>query len=307
MEVDFAHLCKSFALDPSLSWEPLSGGHMNQSWVGTIRGKPRYVARLYQETRRRDEIEVEHRCITGLAEHMVVRVPVPLLCVNGESIHTQMSSHIALFKYIVGTALDPASTGVPASLGRLLAECHAVLWTQRDRLNWVSSIRGPLASAEREMSEQDMRSAVQVILPDVEAVKAIQIRARQSTQLVSKAFACNHLIHGDFNPSNILFSGDSRKAVAVLDWDECRWDAPVFDLAGFLHCFGKDDDAEEAMAGYAERLSETNHPYASSMGAVIDILPDAQYAVIYNELETMLTTGQGTEEYISKLIPQLLS
>jgi len=77
------------------------------------------------------------------------------------------------------------------------------------------------------------------------------------------------VVHGDLNPGNLLWTGDGR--VALLDWDECRVDAALFDGAAI----GWDGD-EERLAALAWEVACSWHlepEYARRLAAKLPSSP----------------------------------
>jgi Ser/Thr protein kinase RdoA (MazF antagonist) len=112
------------ALDATVV-EELGGGHQSQVFRVLLPGGVVAVAKLFDASVARAELDTRLAVVTSLAElEAPVCRPVP---VAGRLVTELEGSHVACFERAEGRAPDPASAADAELMGAALAELHAVL------------------------------------------------------------------------------------------------------------------------------------------------------------------------------------
>ena len=302
--------CEYFGLPAETQWESIGAGHMNQTWCGAVAGHKKIMLRLYNAAQSLKTIEEEHCVLTLLNESFPVTVPKPRVGQDGRTVFTDCDKHFAAFGYIPGQTLTVSSDVEAVQLGRLLAACHMKLRVSTQDFEWLGSARPPLSDKPDPPSQfvveqleiLDGAESVDPVFLNLDIIDGIRAQAEKSRAAVSSQHDVQHLIHGDLNLSNLLYDYDARSFTAVLDWDECRWDAPVYDIAGLLACIRDAGLKSTVLQAYLDALEDSDYPYSMEADAIQGLLPDATYARTYEELLTMLRTAAHEGGYVNQLV-----
>lgn len=177
----------------------------------------------------------EVRLLDFLSEHISVRVPQPKII---GSLSEPAGWPYLAYRKLPGTPLVSLLqlTGPGrARLGSFLE----ILFSDLDRcpsgpLLRIGAQRGdPATYAERfERLRSRYRRIAATRLP-----AALRTRVSDTLQEIISTLAISRyrpvLIHGDLWPSHILWSRRSRRATAVIDWEDARLGDPAADLTAF--------------------------------------------------------------------------
>ncbi|OHB68285.1 MAG: hypothetical protein A2Y77_02335 [Planctomycetes bacterium RBG_13_62_9] len=211
---------------------PLSGGNRRSPKVVVIADQGTFL--LKRRPRGRDDLERVAFAHT-VQQHLAGRgFPVTeLLPTVAEGVTAlSLEDHIyEFFRFVEGTRYD-SSAEATGEAGRQLAIFHkhlARLPAPPERCEWCfhdsAQVRRHLkliGSGRRTGSHRKARSVVESLLVRYD---------RASARVNRLGFASwkRQVVHGDWHPGNILFSGD--RIVAVVDFDSIRVAPPPTDLA----------------------------------------------------------------------------
>jgi Ser/Thr protein kinase RdoA (MazF antagonist) len=217
----------------------LPAGLLNQSWRVTT-GEQTWVLRVARPERSREQISYEHASIRAFREHLrFVAPPVPTR--DGQTVADWKSRLLSLFPFVsgvAGTAVDPDVRSERAAVA--LAQIHQVS-VDRIRLpqrpghrsvdehpRWIWSNVRPVLIRDLAGTD-DFDVLVETFDHEMAALDTWLDTLRASGRPLRRA-----LIHGDFNPRNLIFddsTGGERSIRAVIDWDECHVDLLAWEVA----------------------------------------------------------------------------
>lgn len=304
-------ITRTFSLPAETVWTAVPGTHMNRSWIGEVGAQPKYVLRLYHADRTPEDVRNEHKTLEALAMNLAVQVPQPMTAIKGGTFVTNDSQQATIFEYIPGIHPNFSRAAAVDSAASMLASCHASLWNARDEISWVAKTRQPLtpaiwpSAAELRQNLELASAALPIRLTTDAFLKTVMGRAKQAMNRLDTIRSTAHLIHADINPSNLLVGGEETAITALLDWDECRWDLPIYDLCGLLSSVAEASLKADAITAYVNALAGTAHPYANDMDQITQLLPDAYTVRSFNELLIMLASGRHHPGYLEKLLTLL--
>lgn len=212
----------------------LHEGLLNQSWRVDA-GEESWVLRVSRPERSRGQVAYEHAFLRELRkEFELVVVPHPGR--NGGTVQYQRGRLVSLFPHVHGVSGATTSRWVRGpQAARALARIHRIGVRRLDR---------PQRPGFRSVHERPrwIWTAVRPVLaralagtPDLGDLFAIfdrevaELDAWLDHVCTSRRPLVRGLVHGDFNPRNLLF--DDERLVAVLDWDECRMDLLAWEVA----------------------------------------------------------------------------
>ncbi|HVX47217.1 MAG TPA: phosphotransferase [Mycobacteriales bacterium] len=203
----------------------LADGLLNQSW----KIDDDYVLRVSRPERTLAQVQYEHDVIRALHRHIDVVVP-PITSGEGGTVAEYHGYRLSLFPFVTGipgTAIDP--TIRTRESARVLAEIHrqSLEIGQRPDMHMIDEGRRwpwPQQKAILQKGFADHAEARQLIaLFDAEYQKM----GRWLEGLKDRPLP-RGVVHGDFNPRNLIFAGD--EIAAVIDWDNCRRDILAFEV-----------------------------------------------------------------------------
>jgi Ser/Thr protein kinase RdoA (MazF antagonist) len=219
--------------------------------VTSVTGQ-RSILRIYRANRTIEQINSELAWLRALNSDSVISVPNALTAHDGQAVHTLVSdgqtAFAVMFDYLTGA--EPQETDlVPwfSKLGHISAimHQHARNWVRpatfcRPRYDWVHLLgsqpvwgdwrRAPgLTTAQTKLLEAVCR--------DLEA------------DLAQSQTPPDRLVHGDLRLANLLLSGDT---IHVIDFDDCGFSWPLFDLATALNFLEDHPQAAEMAAAWLD-------------------------------------------------------
>lgn len=181
-------------------------------------------------------------------------VPEPVPAMGGGFVVSARSKHVServcvLFRWLDG---EPPTASISvaqmASLGAATASLHAPTRAfspsarfTRPRLDWSILLAPP----------SEPWTAQQALLT--------RLGERLRAELAEQPEA-NCLIHGDLHRDNILVQGD---AISFIDFDDCGWGHPLFDVASLLDSFRR---RVVAPADYARARAAFLEGYGPAIG-----------------------------------------
>jgi Ser/Thr protein kinase RdoA (MazF antagonist) len=212
------------------SIEPAPGGMTSDNWfIEAARGK--YFLRRRNPIFSRESIEFE----LGLIEYLVsVGFPTARLIgtKDGRLYFMEECSYWELYEYLPGGRFCTADLDQTRSAAGLLASFHESAASYRakpvaDRIFDISRIEGFIDVFEEELKTRAKMLGI-VLAPSLAGFFRGQadmlmkgLEPLFGEQLV--------LIHGDFQPSNILFNGSD--AIALLDYGDSGFSYRAYDVA----------------------------------------------------------------------------
>ncbi len=255
----------------SMRLRPLSGGTVNEVYrVDT--GTSSYVLHLLRRDASRAEIIWQHQVVRELAVSLrSVTAPQPSLS-GTQSLVAFDDRFAVLTPFVVGTPLEAHVAKHRLAAVRTLAEftrasqrldprLERPRWPAWHRLDWRSNDRWQLSPRIDQSLSMDERGAIDRYLSEVPA----QLRALSDLDLPVQ------VVHGDVGPPNLLMRGG--EVVALLDFDECRLDWRVCDLADALWAFCR---PAERLVLDLEMVGQLIDVYLGSGGT---LLPDERRAI----------------------------
>jgi Ser/Thr protein kinase RdoA (MazF antagonist) len=184
---------------------PLTGGHRNIAFRTFGLSSD-----VVFKTTRREPAAIEWLIpVFTLAEQSGFIVPRPIRSTEGHLIEQGWTCE----PFIHGQTCRPADM---ARLGAQLSRFRDATKTIQQRPGFLTA---------RDLTHLDRGGDVDLSLLPPHLVTA----CREAWSKIEHEPVC--VVHGDLNPSNIIWTADHR--AALLDWDECRVDAALFDTIQF--------------------------------------------------------------------------
>jgi aminoglycoside phosphotransferase (APT) family kinase protein len=199
--------------------ERISTGKSNTNYKLELSDGQIVVLRLYSEngsgSPQRD---------ARIAKIIDGRVPIPAILDYGKD--------WAVFEFAPGSTLDskPENTAAAAEVLAHLSEIKFDVggWIEPDGLVTPFDFDG---FGDDYVGSMLVNPAVQRWLDPITVQKLRQILAKESTRR-SEISAQPVMVHGDFNPTNILI--DSSRVSAVIDWEYAHAGSPYMDIGNLL-------------------------------------------------------------------------
>jgi Ser/Thr protein kinase RdoA (MazF antagonist) len=229
----------------------MTEGLMNQSWR-VVSPDGVYVLRVSRPELSRDSVTYEH-AVVGQLHHDVRQVVPALPGSNGETLQIWRRRVLSLFPYIDGILGSDVESAVRwRQAAAVLARIH--------RVSTSLQLRQPPEQARAVVDQPTMWSTVRPVLErdlprsaearellrffDDEAadVEAWLAGVRRSGRQLRRG-----VVHGDFNPRNMIFGQD--QLIAVIDWETCHHDVLAYEAALAL-------DAPDPLAFWRTYLDE---------------------------------------------------
>lgn len=157
------------------------------------------------------------------------RVPAVRRDLEGRSIALVDGAAWELVEFVEGERY-PRTVAAASSAGAMLASLHRVLASMRSPQPRRASFHdSPLVRRTLEGLVED--AAANFDTDRLRRVKAFADRYEQASSQVRSVWndLPQSLLHGDFHPGNLLFSGEA--VAAVLDWEAVREDAAIAEFS----------------------------------------------------------------------------
>ena len=213
----------------------------------------RFILRMSGPWKVAESVAFEHELMRFMRKALPC-VPMPIASRSGETVAQWNGRVVSVFEWRPGVCDGNINTSQCFRAGRTLAEIHrrGSTWPrdyQRPRartvldFDWTANHTWRWTELLEEMHRSARRSApagrgVAVVI----GFEHIQLLERD--RLLCMAFverwrraASVGVVHGDYQPRNVLFTGDDVSA--VVDWDDCRLECREFECAQFLWQFGR--------------------------------------------------------------------
>lgn len=204
---------------PLRSYQLLSGGKINSNYRIELADGEIYLLRLYA----RGSVTTEQYAMSFVQEVL----PVPEVLFAGDG--------WAVMRFLPGEPLQQVPE-VAAEAGRALAQIAAVQFDQPGEL---------LPNNRTESFSFDgFQGFIQLCLDNPEAqrwlgpelMRGVQALLRREASRFDELNQEARLVHGDFNPTNILV--DNGKVSGVLDWEFAHAGTPYMDIGNLLRNLG---------------------------------------------------------------------
>lgn len=235
----------------------LSGGYSGETFLVTTGGE-QAVLRLYARSPGRAAVD------RALLERLRGLLPVPQV-IESSLVPAQDGPPFLLLEALPGDRLDVVLPAADANLRRRLGEAVAgalvLLATERmPRPGWFADASldpqpfpSEAADPVRWLTAQLTRPWFAGLTRDERAgLRAVVTRARDLTGRPGRT----SLVHGDFNPKNLLVDPATGGVTGVLDWEYAYAGGPLGDVGNLLR-FETDRDFTAAVAeGYADRAPD---------------------------------------------------
>ncbi len=214
--------------------EPATGGLMNENWfVDTDTGK--YFLRRRSEIFPSSSIEFE----LNLVEHLSSQgFPTPKLIRTSEG---ALSAHVGgrtweLYEYITGEPFSADNPNQIRSAARLLSRFHKLAAGYQQRADGIlfrkvdlGTIVGIIDQIKKEAANELKTSTLGTVLEPgvialIESQEEILING-----ILPLSGSLLTIVHGDYQPSNVIFRGD--EAVAVIDLGNAALSYRSYDVA----------------------------------------------------------------------------
>ncbi|MET9021778.1 phosphotransferase [Actinopolymorpha sp. NPDC004070] len=210
----------------------MTEGLMNQSWrVESLDGT--YVVRVSRSELSREQVAYEHAAL-GLLRYEVPEVVPPLPGLNGETLQIIRGQVLSLFPYVNGFLGTEVAAGIRwQQAASVLARIHRA--GTNLELGVADDVRSVL---DQPTTWSTVRPVLQQDLPHTTEVKelfrfldaeAAELECWLESLRSSGRPLSRGMVHGDFNPRNLIF--DKDRLVAVIDWEACHVDVLAYEAA----------------------------------------------------------------------------
>jgi homoserine kinase type II len=200
---------------------PLPHGN-DQTNIGVVTSKEKYVFRYY-EKRSEEYVRYEIDLLDNLSRHQFPS-PGPILSKTGNTIGYYQGKPFVLFAFMAGEHQSSAESAV--LVAEVIGQLHTL--TQGFRPKHAESRAGYDTPYILEHA-----AANAVDLPDQEANRRLDWLQRGLAQVELPMTLPKGAVHGDLNPSNFLYQGDTL--TAVLDFDQSSYTYLLHDVAHLLY------------------------------------------------------------------------
>ncbi len=209
-------LIESFLQGRELSLvELLAAGKSNTNYKLILGDGQRFVLRLYSHGDAQREVYV-----MGLARDVV---PVPQVLQRGEA--------WSVFSFMEGESSErlPQHSGAAAEA---LARISSIVFQEPGWIDSNGSVSPfPFGGVRGFIAESLDKADVRAWIGEESVVRIEQIVKVESGRL-EELESDRRLVHGDFNPTNILI--DDGVVSGVLDWEYCHSGTPYMDIGNLL-------------------------------------------------------------------------
>jgi aminoglycoside phosphotransferase (APT) family kinase protein len=236
---------------------PLSGGYSGETFLVTTGGE-QAVLRLYARDPGRAAVD------RALLERLRGLVPVPAV-LESSLVPAADGPPFLLLEALPGDRLDVVLPAADESLRRRLGEAVTgmlvLLATERmPRAGWFADASLDVQPFPAEAADPVRWLTAQLTLPwyagltrdERAGLRSVATRARELTSSPARLA----LVHGDFNPKNLLVDPATGGVTGVLDWEYAYAGAPLGDVGNLLR-FETDEDFVTAVgSAYVDRAPD---------------------------------------------------
>nr|WP_272956100.1 phosphotransferase [Actinopolymorpha rutila] len=210
----------------------MTEGLMNQSWR-VDSGDGTYVMRVSRSDLSHERVVYEH-AVLGRLHHEVREVVPAMPGLNGETLQAWRGRLLSIFPYVHGVLGTEVEADVRwPQVASTMARIHRA-GTGLDR----GAADAPHTVLDKPTMWSTVRPVLQRDLPHTsEVVELFRFLDGEATELeawlenlrTSGRFLPRGVVHGDFNPRNLIF--DQDQLVAVIDWEGCHVDVLAYEAA----------------------------------------------------------------------------
>jgi Ser/Thr protein kinase RdoA (MazF antagonist) len=280
-EEDISDVLSHYPVGDLKSFEKATGGMTNESWFIEASGRS-YFLRNRNPSYQKDSIEFE-LCLVDRLAKTGFPVVAPLRTCEGSLFAESGGRRWELYERIDGEQFNPENLVQVRSSAKLLARFH---------VEGKKQIAAPCKSQEKASDRMRRLDQVWALIDRFES----ELRAESPMgKLLSRPLAMLFrdqaksvveglqilsdddmtLIHGDFQPSNVLFSGD--EASVLLDFGDAGTFYRAYDLAKALLRFSALKPGYRSQMDLfphldLERMKEFTEAYLSEISSVTELL-----------------------------------
>lgn len=298
-------LTSFYSIEKDITWAHVETQHMNDSWIGLVNGQKKYVLRKYCRTNNVEEILAEHTLLFEFSNHLNDLIVCPYETTNKET-YLLFDHHVfALFPFINGETLIRGNKNQIPMVAHTLAQVHNAGFELQTKLPHFKNKRPPLNSKLIEdRLDYFKRSSSNKELAEIDHDFLTRIGDQVIHSLDNELSNLTYFpIHADFNHGNILFDQNEKRITAVLDWEESRWDSPLYDLAGASQMFCQNLFSTDLSGEFIpEYLKTLNNDLQEEMRSLIIHLPKARQAVWLNEFFVVTAEMKPPRSYLMLLL-----
>lgn len=287
---DFKSIEQLYGLSDSIRWELVGQNHMNESWYGFESAAKKFVLRRYRRDCADSELKEEHNLLFLVCDYLEKLIAAPILNTERNSISFINGERFALFPYKQGIPMSRGVLGQISPAASTLASLHSIGPTLGKRVAENYKQSRPAVHAEyfeNKMSFiNDGALNIQILRGASVNYDVLKYACERAVKTLEKLSNARRFpIHGDYNFGNILCDPCDFSVNAVLDWEESRWDSPLFDLAASSQMFCQNEYSNDLEGDfipvYLDHLDSNLREEAKSF---MNLLPDIRRTVWLREL-----------------------
>jgi Ser/Thr protein kinase RdoA (MazF antagonist) len=274
--------------------KPLAGGYWNHTELLECE-LGNFVVRISPPRTRADSIEPMVKLVEYFSE-TIGEVPRPIYTATGSSYFEIDGSVATLWPLMPGKPVVRGDETTTKSAARMLARLHAATiafpgkferpglssaasldWDEN--LNWrrpdVASLLSGGASALKAALQPPVDDEATRVSNEISSrrkqISAERIEAQRTlARIASTRQLITAPIHGDYYPGNLLEVDGSISA--VLDWDECRSDWLIYEVARALWEFARNESDGSLQDGLATQFLETYSARFDALNNEFDLI-----------------------------------
>lgn len=304
-------LSKYFDFPENSKFDSFGSGHMNETWRVSCDGQNLYALRRYNSSRSISEIDSEHNALMTLKKVVGEQIVTPINSRNGKTIEKIGERFYSLFPFVIGDIPKDDNSQHITLAAETLAELHKKLWLARSLFMDVASLRQPISKYRlltaneiyNELLSEHTEEKLKSQCITSELFFKLEKKCSEVLDRLEPYIKERQLIHGDFGASNLLINCESNSVNAILDWEEMRWDSPLFELAGVIGFYEMDNPGTGKLflSSYVDKIKKISHPNERNIIMSLDKINDAMFCANYLELTLMIESGHFELEYIQEL------
>jgi homoserine kinase type II len=234
----------AFDVGEVLDLTPLAGEHRSRPLVATTASGRWFVKQLGPRAAAPPAVRLRHGFVGHLSSRGL-RVPRFRRTLSGEDVLRAGGRAVEVQEFVEGRPLSVRDPCDAALAGKTLAELHEA---GADFMPPGLGAGGRGFSVEDELAQlRRLEQQMQTYLPAPEVIAAVEVVRRALVRAgheLSDGDLPAGVIHGDFQPQNLLRAADGT--VWVTSFDACRWGPWLLDAMALRTACG-----ERALAAYA--------------------------------------------------------